>query len=66
MRRMPVPVKGAKRQVIFILGDDRQVGHDLRQLFPFRMDGSVGNAWPDGTPRGLQSCLRPSKINRIQ
>lgn len=63
---MPVTVEGAKRQVIFILGDARQVGHDVRQIFSFRMDGSDWNAWPDGTPRGLQGGLRPSKINRIQ
>lgn len=60
---MPVTVEGAKRQVIFILGNARQVGHDL--FFSFRM-GSDWNAWPDGSPRGLQGSLRPSKINRIQ
>ncbi|AZO81895.1 hypothetical protein B5U98_27015 [Bosea sp. Tri-39] len=59
-------MEGAKGQVIFILGEARQVGHDLRQLFSFGMDGSDGNARPDGTPRGVQSGLRSSKINRIQ
>jgi hypothetical protein len=63
---MPVTVEGAKRQVIFIFGDACQVGHDLRQLLSFGMDASDWNAWPDRTPRGLQSGLRPSKINRIQ
>ncbi|PZR80053.1 MAG: hypothetical protein DI537_40205 [Stutzerimonas stutzeri] len=63
---MPIPTEGAERQVIFILGDGCQVGHDLRQPFSLRMDGSVWNAWLDGAPRGLQCGLRPSKINRIQ
>jgi len=58
-------MEGAERQVIFILGDGCQVGHDLRQPISFQMDRSVWNAWLYGLPRGLQCGLRPSK-NRIQ
>ncbi len=61
-----MPMEGAERQVVLILGDGCQVGHDLRQPISLCMDRSVCNAWLDGATRGLQCGLRPSKINRIQ